>query len=150
MKVNRLGTVLPQLYRHRQLTAGDGGRRVPHLEGVVHALGLQHCLVARAVGEQQSRHAAVLVQQLDVHHAIVVFVGIGVEQDAIHHAEDSRGRANTQSKRKDRRQREAFVFQQLTSGEAKILQYRFHLCYSCRQGPNANLRILTTNGNHKI
>jgi hypothetical protein len=48
-----------------------------------------------AVHDEQ-RSAAILVAELDVHHAIRVLVGIRIEEHAIDDAEDSRGCPDSQ------------------------------------------------------
>ena len=49
----------------------------------------------RAIDYQQ-RAATGFVAQFDVHHAIGIFVGIGIEEDTVDNAEDHSGRANSE------------------------------------------------------
>ena len=69
-------------------------------------------------GGLEQRAAATLVAELDVHHAVVVFVGIRVDEDAIDDAEDGGGRADAEGERENGGKGEAGGFAKLAKGEA--------------------------------
>jgi len=55
--------------------------------------GLVNLVGLGAVDDEQGA-TAILVAELDMHHALGVLVGIRIEEHAIDHAEDGRGCAN--------------------------------------------------------
>ena len=59
-------------------------------------------------------------------HAVVVFVGVGIEQDAVDNAEDGGGGADAEHEREHRGDDEAGRFAELAEGEAEILHERVH------------------------
>src|SRR5215472_11243544 len=61
-----------------------------------------------------------------MHHAVRVPVGIGIHQDGVHHAEHRRRRADPESQRKDRRQREPRHLDQLPKTESDVLPNGLH------------------------
>src|SRR6266478_259243 len=87
-------------------------------------------LLGSAAVNHQQPTAAALIVELDVHHAVVVFVGIRVEQNAIHHAEDGGGRADTQHQGENRGDYKARRFAKLPEGEPQVLHEVPHEAFS--------------------
>src|SRR4029077_16554108 len=63
---------------------------------------------------------------LDMHHAVRIFIGIGINQNGINNAEYGGGRANSQCQRDDRRECEACRFSEVAKRVTQILQYSRH------------------------
>src|ERR1700675_5046779 len=73
---------------------------------------------------------ALLVVELDMHHAVVIFVRVRIKQDAIDNAEDGGCRADAKRQGENRCDDKARRLPKLAKREAQVLQ----------QGPHGRLR----------
>jgi len=95
-------------------------------ERIIYGRHLAKLLICGAIDDQQ-RATVAFVPEFDMHHAIGVFVGVGIEQDSIDNAEDSGGSTNAKRERKDSGNDKSWRLPELTKGEAKVLKEVAHV-----------------------
>ncbi len=105
-----------------------GGGEVPPILAH-HAFNRSGLAELTNLGAGQSRPVLIagLVLEHQVHHAVRVLVRIRIHQDAVNHAEDSRGGANAQCQRENRGESEARTLAQLPQRENGVLEQNTHL-----------------------
>ncbi len=101
---------------------------VPRQEHVIERRDLPQVLVFATVYDEKRAAVALLVVELHMHHAVVVFVGVRIEQYAIDNTEDSGGGTDAQHQGENRGDDETRRLAKLAKGEAQVLQKGPHGC----------------------
>src|SRR5207244_2038972 len=109
------------LNRDRKFLPGEVLLQIPHQKHVIEESALSKVLILRAI-DKQEWPAARFVPQLDVYHSIRIFVRIGIEEDAIDHAEDDSGRANSERQREHGGENKSRRFAEKAKRVVNILQ----------------------------
>src|ERR1700688_2236856 len=94
-KLEQIGGIKTDVDGDGNLIAGEILLRSLLEEDIFDRRGVTDCGKAGAVGEEQWP-ATILVVELDVNHAVVILIGIGVEEDAVDNAEDGGGGADAE------------------------------------------------------
>ena len=120
-KLEQIGGIETNIYRDRDLISGEILLRALLKEDILNGRSVANGGKSGAIGEEQ-RTPAIFVVELNVNHAVVIFVGIGVEEYAIDNAEYRCGRTDAQHQRENRGKHEAWCFSELAEAKAQVLK----------------------------